>query len=94
MRPEKVSSSCLDENVCLDSCRKYFSHDAWVAVQSVVDTIRKNPVFYCGRCSCPIADNNECSIVCECCLTWYHFKCLSYEKAPKSRLWFCQDCHQ
>ena len=29
MRPEMVSSSCTDENVCLDMCRKYCTREAW-----------------------------------------------------------------
>jgi len=27
--PERVIASCLDENVCLLSCRKYLTTDAW-----------------------------------------------------------------
>ena len=33
--PEKISASCLDENVCLESTAKYCSKDAWMAVKSV-----------------------------------------------------------
>ena len=28
MRPEMVSSSCTNENVCLDVCRKYCTQEA------------------------------------------------------------------
>lgn len=43
VRPEKVSSSCLDENVCIETCRKYFSHDGWTSIPNVIEAIRKNP---------------------------------------------------
>ena len=33
------------------------------------------------------------SIVCDSCLTWYHFKCESLAKQPKSKTWFCRGCH-
>ena len=89
-RPEKVPSSCLDENVCIDSCRKYFSHDAWAVISNLVDTISKNPVYYCGRCSCPIADDKHQSIACDCCLTWFHFTCLSMTTPPKARVWIVE----
>ena len=56
VRPEKVATSCLDENVCLESCRKYCSADAWMVITSVVDVIRSNPVYYCGMCTNPISD--------------------------------------
>ena len=50
VQPERVSPSCLDENVCLASCQKYFTNDAWKAVLQVVDVIKKQPTYYCGRC--------------------------------------------
>ena len=73
VRPNKVPSSCLDENVCLRSIQKYFSPDAWSVVCNVVDTIRKGPVWYCRRCTMAICDETENSIVCESCLMWFHF---------------------
>jgi len=51
MRPEMVSSSCTDENVCLDMYRKYCTREAWEAVNSVVSVIRDNPTWYCVRCT-------------------------------------------
>ena len=38
-RPEKISVSCLDENVCLESCRKYCSQVTWSALLGVVDIL-------------------------------------------------------
>ena len=61
--PEKVSASCLDENVCLESCRKYCSKDAWMVINSVVDTLQKEVVHYCGRCTCPIYDDTQSSLL-------------------------------
>ena len=35
--PEKLLNAVLDENVvCIHLIRKYFSHDAWLSVNSVV----------------------------------------------------------
>ena len=63
--PEKITASCLDEQVHLESCKKYFTHDGWLAVQNVVEAVKKNPTFYCGRCTlCPINDDEENSIQC------------------------------
>ena len=63
VRPEKVCASCLDENVCLKICRKYFTHDAWLAVEDVVGRLKDNPLWYCGRCGKPIDDDTESSII-------------------------------
>ena len=93
VRPEKVSASCLDENVCLESCRKYCSADAWMVIDSVVNALRKNPVWYCGRCTNPISDQTQSSVVCDCCLSWYHFDCLNLKQSPKSKMWFCSSCY-
>ena len=45
--PEKISVLCLDENVCLETCRKYCSQDAWSALMGVVDILKENPIWYC-----------------------------------------------
>ena len=37
--PERVTASCLDENVYLSSCRKYFTSDAWLVLEGVVAAI-------------------------------------------------------
>ena len=55
-RPEKVLASILDENVCLISCRKYFTHDTWDIVEEVV---QKHPLYYCGYCSNPINETEN-----------------------------------
>ena len=93
MRPEKVPASCLDENVCIMSCRKYFSRDAWKALSQVMELKKRDTMWYCGRCDCPIMDSSENSIVCDCCLVWYHFKCIGLRQSPKSRVWFCRSCY-
>ena len=93
VRPEKVNVSCLDENVCLLSCRKYCTNEAWMAIQSVVAVLRDNPVWYCGRCTKPINDDSESSIICDSCLTWYHFQCANISTNPKRKIWFCRDCY-
>ena len=55
----KITASCLDEQVHLESCKKYFTHDGWLAVQNVVEAVKKNPTFYCGKCTCSINDDEE-----------------------------------
>ena len=92
-RPERVSSSCLDENVCLGSVQKYFTHDGWAALLHVVEAVKKTPVWYCGRCTNSISDDTENSIMCDSCLVWYHFKCTGIKQSPKSKVWFCRFCY-
>ena len=60
--PEKITASCLDEQVHLECCKKYFTSDGWLAVQNVVEAIKKNPAYYCGRCTSPINDDEENSV--------------------------------
>ena len=88
VRPEKITASCLDENVCLDSTRKYYSQDAWLAVEDVVEALRGNPVYYCGRCTCPIKDETQSSIICDGCLCWFHFQCLNLKQPPSLKCGF------
>lgn len=91
VRPDRVPSSCLDENVCMESCRKYFTKDAWIAVENVVCAIRSNPVWNCITCNKQI-HSEEQSIACDSCLLWYHFSCATLKQTPKSHIWFCKSC--
>ncbi len=93
VRPKRVPSTCLDERVCLESCRKYFTDDAWKVVQSVVAVLSKNTTWHCGRCTQPISDETEDSIACDCCLMWFHFKCVGLKQSPKSKVWVCRQCN-
>ena len=88
-----VPASCLDDNICIETCRKYFTHSAWEEIQKVVDEMKNHPVWYCGRCMLPIRDYIESSIICDCCLNWFHFMCVNLKKSPKSKNWFCRPCH-
>ena len=81
-RPERVSSSCLDENVSINRIQKYFSHDAWSSVLHVVDVVKIHSVPYCGRCITVISDESESSVRCDSCLNWLHFKCASIKQKP------------
>ena len=51
-----VPASCLDDNICIETCRKYFTHSAWEEIKKVVDEMKNHPVWYCGRCMLPIRD--------------------------------------
>jgi len=92
-RPEYVSASCLDENVCLRNIQKYFTRDSWKALLHLVEAVKQETVWFCGRCTSIIEDEEEDSIVCESCLKWFHFKCTGLKKAPKVSNWFCRRCH-
>ena len=80
--PERVTASCLDD----------FTGDAWLALEGVVAAVIDNPCYYCGRCTKPIRDETDNSILCDSCLIWYHYKCVNIKKQPKSKHWFCRSC--
>ena len=52
-RPERVPNSILDENVDIFLIRKYFSDDAWVMVESLLEHKRKGCVRYVTMISTP-----------------------------------------
>ena len=90
-QPEKVPASILNENVFLNSCRKYFTDDAWAYVEQLIICLQKNPVYYCGHCTNPIDDSTENSVKCSSCLIWFHYKCVT--KVTKAKHWFCTSCY-
>ena len=43
-RPEHVSTSCLDENVCIRNIQKYFTYDGWEALTHVMEAVKRQSV--------------------------------------------------
>ena len=64
--------------------QKYFSPDAWIELMNVLETVKKNAVWYCGACKKAIDDEKE---------NWFHFTCVSIKRNPKQTEWFCRSCH-
>ena len=89
-RPEYVSPSCLDDNICLEEVRRYFTEEGWLLLQDVVAVLQQNPKWHCARC---LREANEGTICCDSCLQWYHFECVGLKDSYKSRRWFCRPCH-
>ena len=83
--PERIPASCLDKNVCIQSVQKYFSEDAWAAVLQVVEVVR-SAVWFCGACSKEINDETENSIMCDSCLSWFHFPCVTIKDTKNKNM--------
>jgi hypothetical protein len=61
-------------------------------VQSVVNEVNSEPVWYCVTCTGCINDDENISVACARCLQWTQFKCDGMKSAPKGRCWFCANC--
>ena len=46
-RPEKIPDAVLDENVDIHIIRKYFTQDAWLLLEDVVQQKQKSQSFIC-----------------------------------------------
>ncbi|KAK6167997.1 hypothetical protein SNE40_021909 [Patella caerulea] len=88
--PERIPMKCLDENIAINTIRKYFSFDAWKMVEEAMKTMQTKGTWLCKRC-CGCLDAFE-SIGCDACLEWYHMKCLAMKSRPKQKFWICRDC--
>ncbi|KAK2139156.1 hypothetical protein NP493_6644g00005 [Ridgeia piscesae] len=86
------TSAATGDNVSLLCLRKYLSADAWAMVQSVVNEVNSEPVWYCVTCTGCINDDENISVACARCLQWTQFKCDGMKSAPKGRCWFCANC--
>ena len=66
IHPERITASCLDDRVHLQSCKSILLMMVnWLAMQNVVEMVKKNPAWYCSRCTYPINDENEDSLQCD-----------------------------
>ncbi len=88
-RPEYVSNAILDDKVDLLLVQRFFTYDAWEAVEQMVKIKSVRPVWFCPTCNKKVVNNG---IVCDCCLQWQHMNCAGLCNAPKSKHWFCSKC--
>ena len=91
-RPEKVSNSCLDENVDIFLIKKHFTFDAWKVILQILQSKKKQNDWFCKVCNQNL--HRRASIVCDSCLCWYHLSCVSLRNAPKKKEWFCTFCYE
>ncbi|XP_038062975.1 uncharacterized protein LOC119733644 [Patiria miniata] len=89
--PEKVPMECLDENVAINTVRKFFSYDAWILVTQVLKVLKTKGVWLCSTCNDELAKST--SVCCEACLSWFHIKCIGLNDPPKKKNWFCRGCN-
>ncbi|XP_041459223.1 transcription initiation factor TFIID subunit 3-like [Lytechinus variegatus] len=92
VRPEKLPSRILDEQVDVNRMRKYFTKDAWSLVQDVVAAKRNDPRWTCPICNLDLDDIDSPTLGCDACLEWFHLKCLGKASQPKAAKWFCSVC--
>ena len=85
-RPEKIPDSIADENVDICLVRRYFSCDAWLVLENVLQ--QKQKMIW--TCALIFILKHQLSVIC---LLWYHFSCVALKKQPKGKVWFCRQCH-
>ena len=88
-RPEKVTNAIIDDNVDIHLVRRYFSNDAWMVLQDLVERKKEQDTWSCKSCC---HDLEGQSIICESCLEWFHFHCVGLVQQPKSKNWYCRQC--
>ena len=88
-RQEKVSAAVLDDNVDVNLVRRYFSHDAWLVVEDVIERKKDMDLWICNVCQHELDGDN---IIGESCLERFHWQCVGVLSQPKSKEWFCRNC--
>ena len=93
-RPERISNAILDQSVDVHLIRHYFTTDAWLIVQDVLQRKRDHHVWICQGCNHDLDEGESEAIMCDSCLEWFHFGCVGIIKRPKLRYWYCRDCYK
>lgn len=60
--------------------RSFFTHDAWLVIQGLLESKRKQSFWTCKSCQHELQ-----SIASEACLEWYHWDCVGVSKQPKAK---------
>ena len=87
---EKSKQGMLFHAKCVMLCMKYFT------TKSIL--VPSNAVIQSGNtskhCICGGEDDGQKMICCDienCCVQWYHVKCLKVKRVPRGK-WFCPQC--
>ncbi|KAH6939389.1 hypothetical protein HPB50_017749 [Hyalomma asiaticum] len=91
VRPEELPSALLDHRVPLTKLKKYFTAEAWLLLSSSIAVKKKGDIWCCAQCK--KKDDGEIKmILCDRCLEWFHWPCVSVKKEDLKRHWFCLNC--
>ena len=90
--PENDNNACIDESVCIQSIKRFFTEDAWQMVLAILKIKQQGCTYFCPVCQLEINDCTDDSIHCNSCLSWLHFHCAGLKKSPKKKQWFCHAC--
>ena len=88
--PDNVDTLCLEENVDINSLRRYFDDDGWLCVQQVFRKKEDQPNWRCDECTEDMMLHD--SICCDACLHWFYLPCLGIKTAPRVQKWFREPC--
>ena len=84
-----IGNSFLDNNVDIGILGEYCHSQAYKILLSLVHKKTKQPHWKCGQCR--KNSINKRSIVCEKCLKWYDFQCITLKEKPRGD-WSCDAC--
>ena len=84
-----LASSLLEHQLDLNLIKPFFTAEAWVAVQSVIEERKKLPRLCC-QCGRDISEKQ--SIGCDSCMEWVHLECTSLKKVLRTKFWYCTSC--
>ena len=84
--PENVNNACIDECVCMQSVKRFFTNNAWKTVEAILTIKQEGCHYYCTICELEINDDQDESINCSSWLGWMHFKCTGLKSSLKKVL--------
>ena len=76
--PENVNNTCIDESVCIQSIKRFFTEDAWQMVLAILKIKQQGCTYFCPVCQLEINDHTDDSIHCSSCLSWIQFHCVAF----------------
>ena len=86
-----ISDGFLDSSVDLNSIESLCTESTFKRLEQVLTEKKKNPKWKCSSCRKSIGGMH--CILCDSCLLWYHFKCITEQKKPLGE-WIWPNCRQ
>ena len=76
----------MSDDIDLEMIRDYVTNETFQNLK----LLKSTHVWNCSFCKKILG--NDPNIMCDSCLSWYHFACVGLYKEPKTKNWFCRNC--
>ena len=89
INPANLPSCVKDSNIDIGLVKSFLMEEGYTTLLLIYSDMKTQP-WKCQLCKNDL--NDDQSVGCESCLTWFHFNCAQLKSTPICKYWYCYVC--